>query len=141
MIAARGRLLCSLSDSFPSSTAKQHVRRTGVSAVPHNTTSLAPARYRPHLADSGACIGIWLVASTTLFVGRINASTRQADIEDMFGKYGRISRCYVKEKGPQSCQPSIDTHSPQQMGERDCVCLTVLSNCCCTACVLLQMRS
>ena len=43
--------------------------------------------------------------STTLFVGRINVSTRQADIEDMFGKYGRISRCYVKEKGVQSCQP------------------------------------
>ena len=31
-----------------------------------------------------------------LFVGRISPNTRTSDLEDAFGKYGKITRCEVR---------------------------------------------
>jgi len=31
-----------------------------------------------------------------LFIGRLDKSTRQSDVEDLFEAYGRLDRCEVK---------------------------------------------
>ena len=42
----------------------------------------------------------------SLFVGRLAFDCRTRELEDLFGKYGRITRCDIK-RGKPSCQPSL----------------------------------
>ena len=66
--------------------------------------------------------------STTLFVGRINVSTRQTDIEDLFGKYGRYQQVLCQRERPavlsaanrteQNTNTATATATSQQPGQR-----------------------